>query len=65
MFSLYLNLLQEKYEEILRERTTSQSYIDQCETYYQAARGEKKRRYRVLDLKQKLTTGRIFVPYHL
>jgi len=44
MFSLYLNLLQEKYEEILREKTTSQSDIDQCEAYYQAAGGEKKKR---------------------
>ncbi|KAH0716875.1 hypothetical protein KY290_013449 [Solanum tuberosum] len=44
MFSLYLNLLQEKYEEILREKTTSQSDIDQCEAYYQAVGGEKKKR---------------------
>ncbi|KAH0685620.1 hypothetical protein KY290_017137 [Solanum tuberosum] len=34
----------EKYEEILREKTTSQSDIDQCEAYYQAAGGEKKKR---------------------
>ncbi|KAL3358826.1 hypothetical protein AABB24_015758 [Solanum stoloniferum] len=38
------SLMKEKYKEILRERTTSQSYIDQSETYYQAARGENKRR---------------------
>ncbi|XP_015163906.1 uncharacterized protein [Solanum tuberosum] len=34
----------EKYEEILREKTTSQSDIDQCEAYYQAAGGEKKKK---------------------
>ncbi|KAH0651755.1 hypothetical protein KY284_031667 [Solanum tuberosum] len=37
-------IVHEKYEEILREKTTSQSDIDQCEAYYQAAGGEKKKR---------------------
>ncbi|XP_027770515.1 uncharacterized protein LOC114076118 [Solanum pennellii] len=32
------------YEEILREKVTSQTDIDQCEAYYQAVGGEKKRR---------------------
>ncbi|KAH0671632.1 hypothetical protein KY285_025440 [Solanum tuberosum] len=37
-------IVHEKYEEILRGKTTSQSDIDQCEAYYQAAGGEKKKR---------------------
>ncbi|KAH0784224.1 hypothetical protein KY290_003822 [Solanum tuberosum] len=37
-------IVHEKYEEILREKTTSQSDIDQCEAYYQAVGGEKKKR---------------------
>ncbi|XP_049381376.1 uncharacterized protein LOC125845935 [Solanum stenotomum] len=37
-------IVHEKYEEILREKTTSQFDIDQCEAYYQAAGGEKKKR---------------------
>ncbi|KAH0712021.1 hypothetical protein KY289_007980 [Solanum tuberosum] len=37
-------IVHEKYEEILREKTTSQSDIDQCEAYYQASGGEKKKR---------------------
>jgi len=44
MLSFFLNLLQEKYEEILQEKTVSQTDIDQCEAYYQAVGGEKKRR---------------------
>jgi len=36
--------LQERYEEILREKIESESDIDQRDTYYQAACGENKRR---------------------
>ncbi|KAH0748560.1 hypothetical protein KY290_027792 [Solanum tuberosum] len=37
-------IVHETYEEILQEKTASQSDIDQSEAYYQAAGGEKKRR---------------------
>ncbi|XP_049410558.1 uncharacterized protein LOC125873731 [Solanum stenotomum] len=37
-------IVHEKYEEILRNNTVSQTDIDQREAYYQAAGGEKKRR---------------------
>ncbi|XP_060216145.1 uncharacterized protein LOC132643665 isoform X3 [Lycium barbarum] len=34
----------ERYQEILREKSQSQSDIDQCEAYYEAAGGTRKRR---------------------
>ncbi|XP_047261079.1 uncharacterized protein LOC107861723 [Capsicum annuum] len=37
-------IVHERFEEILREKTLSESVIDQFEAYYQAAGGEKKRR---------------------
>ncbi|KAF3680101.1 putative RING-H2 finger protein ATL71-like [Capsicum annuum] len=39
---------QERFEEILREKTLSEFDIDQFEAYYQAAGGEKKRRVFVI-----------------
>ncbi|XP_060190759.1 chaperonin CPN60-like 2, mitochondrial [Lycium barbarum] len=38
------NALKERYQEILREKSQSQSDIDQCEAYYEAAGGTRKRR---------------------
>ncbi|XP_047264547.1 uncharacterized protein LOC107865155 [Capsicum annuum] len=37
-------IVYERFEEILREKTLSESVINQIEAYYQAAGGEKKRR---------------------
>ncbi|XP_060182238.1 uncharacterized protein LOC132611896 [Lycium barbarum] len=37
-------VVHERYQEILREKSQSQPDIDECEAYYQAARGAKKRR---------------------
>ncbi|XP_019263844.1 PREDICTED: uncharacterized protein LOC109241550 [Nicotiana attenuata] len=37
-------IVHEKYQEILQQQMQTQSDIDQCKTYYQAAGGEKKRR---------------------
>ncbi|KAM3269421.1 hypothetical protein P3S67_030303 [Capsicum chacoense] len=37
-------IIHKRFEEILREKTLSESVIDQIEAYYQAAEGEKKRR---------------------
>ncbi|XP_060208943.1 uncharacterized protein LOC132636223 [Lycium barbarum] len=34
----------EKYQEILQNQTQTQSEVDQCQAYYEAARGVKKRR---------------------
>ncbi|XP_015163504.1 uncharacterized protein [Solanum tuberosum] len=50
-------IVHEKYEEILREKTTSQYDIDQCEAYYQAAGGEKKKRIYGLGSKAKTYYG--------
>ncbi|XP_060178195.1 uncharacterized protein LOC132608134 [Lycium barbarum] len=36
--------LLERYQEVLREKSQSQSDIDQCEAYYEAAGGTRKRR---------------------
>ncbi|XP_060183271.1 uncharacterized protein LOC132613263 [Lycium barbarum] len=35
---------EERYQEVLREKSQSQSDIDQCEAYYEAAGGTRKRR---------------------
>ncbi|XP_047259188.1 uncharacterized protein LOC124891506 [Capsicum annuum] len=45
-------IVHERFEEILREKTLSESVIDQIEAYYQAAGGEKKRR--VFDLRSEV-----------
>ncbi|XP_070016736.1 uncharacterized protein [Nicotiana sylvestris] len=37
-------IVHEKYQEILQQQTQTQSDIDQCKAFYQAAGGEKKRR---------------------
>ncbi|OIT21474.1 hypothetical protein A4A49_35331 [Nicotiana attenuata] len=42
--ALITPLLQERYQKILQEQTQTQSDIDQCKAYYEAAGGEKKRR---------------------
>jgi len=65
MLSLYLYVLQETYEEILREKIVSQSDIDQSEAYYQVAGEKRREEYTVLDLKQKITTSISFVLHHL
>ncbi|XP_015169046.1 uncharacterized protein [Solanum tuberosum] len=46
-------VLEKRYEEILREKTDSQKDIDQCEAYYEAAGGEKKKKIYGLGTKGK------------
>ncbi|XP_060211289.1 uncharacterized protein LOC132638416 isoform X2 [Lycium barbarum] len=40
----HIYALEERYQEVLREKSQSQSDIDQCEAYYEAAGGTRKRR---------------------
>lgn len=64
MLSHFFYLLFEKYEEILQVKTLSQTNIDICEAYYQAAGEKRKEEYIVEDLKQKITMGRILLDHH-
>ncbi|XP_059288611.1 uncharacterized protein LOC132041959 [Lycium ferocissimum] len=50
----------ERYQEILREKSESQSDIDQCEAYYEVTGEQGREEYMVLDLKHKVIMGRIF-----
>ncbi|XP_059302191.1 uncharacterized protein LOC132054150 [Lycium ferocissimum] len=43
-FTNYHSLLQKKYQEILQRQTQTQSKVDQCQAYYEAVGGVKKRR---------------------
>ncbi|XP_060189279.1 uncharacterized protein LOC132618233 [Lycium barbarum] len=47
----------ERYQEILREKSQSQSDIDQCEAYYEAAGGTRKRRIYGLGSQAKIYYG--------
>ncbi|XP_070038178.1 uncharacterized protein [Nicotiana tomentosiformis] len=50
-------IVHEKYQEILQQQTQSQSDIDQCKAYYEAAGGEKKRRVYSLGSQEKCYYG--------
>ncbi|XP_047268592.1 uncharacterized protein LOC107870530 [Capsicum annuum] len=61
-------LLNEKYEEIVRKKRQTESEIDQLESYYEVAGGVKKKRLFISDMKLKVTLGKIFLhvmpPHH-
>ncbi|OIT06535.1 hypothetical protein A4A49_51032 [Nicotiana attenuata] len=50
-------IVHEKYQEILQQQTQTQSDIDQCKAYYQAAGGQKKRRVYALGSQAKCYYG--------
>ena len=55
-------MLQERYEETVREKVQCESEIDQLETYYEATGGAKKKRLFGLGFEAARYFGKNFVP---